>query len=104
MDSGARNLTPDKLPAGQTEQMSGYCDEHLERLLGILRPETLVGVGQFAEQCFVRVAKRAGTTARILRILHPSPASPAANRGWSESVEKTLVGHGIWEEKNFKKA
>ena len=101
MDSGARNLTPDKLPAGQTEQMSGYCDEHLERLIRILRPETLVGVGQFAEQCFVRVAKRAGTTARILRILHPSPASPAANRGWSESVEKTLVGHGIWEEKNF---
>jgi single-strand selective monofunctional uracil DNA glycosylase len=92
------------LPAGQTERMSGFCDEHLERLLRILRPETLVGVGQFAEQCFVRVAKRAGTTARILRILHPSPASPAANRGWSESVEKTLVGHGIWEEKNFKKA
>jgi single-strand selective monofunctional uracil DNA glycosylase len=104
MDSGARNLTPDKLPSSQTEQMTEFCDAHLERLLLILRPKTLVGVGQFAEQCLVRVAERAGSTARILRILHPSPASPAANRGWSESVEKTLVGQGIWEEKNSRKA
>jgi single-strand selective monofunctional uracil DNA glycosylase len=32
---------------------------------------------------------------RIGRILHPSPASPAANRGWSRQVEAQLAGLGI---------
>ena len=31
-------------------------------------------------------------------ILHPSPASPAANRGWAEAATRQLVGLGIWAE------
>ena len=30
-------------------------------------------------------------------ISHPSPASPKANRGWSELVEKELSEHGLAE-------
>jgi single-strand selective monofunctional uracil DNA glycosylase len=33
---------------------------------------------------------------RIGRILHPSPASPAANRGWAEQAGKQLEALGIW--------
>jgi single-strand selective monofunctional uracil DNA glycosylase len=32
---------------------------------------------------------------RVAQILHPSPASPAANRGWSEAVDRTLAGLGV---------
>lgn len=111
MDSGARNLTPDKLPAQQAAVMFQRCDNHLATLIGILKPKYLVGVGQFAEQCLLRVIKSAefpqkntsgDEPVKILRILHPSPASPAANRGWSAAVEKTLVEHGIWGEKTPK--
>lgn len=113
MDSGARNLTPDKLPAQQTAVMFQRCDEHLATLIGILKPKYLVGVGQFAEHCLLRVSKSGGFAqkstsgaepVKILRILHPSPASPAANRGWSAAVEKTLVEQGIWGEKTTKRS
>lgn len=113
MDSGARNLTPDKLPARESGPLSKHCDTHLESLIRILKPEFLVGVGQFAEQCLTRVVKNSGihpegdsggSSPKIIRILHPSPASPAANRGWSEAVEKTLLEHGIWGEKSSKRS
>jgi single-strand selective monofunctional uracil DNA glycosylase len=60
----------------------------------ILKPEWLIAVGGFAE-------KRAetaldGLKVRIGKILHPSPASPAANRGWSEQATKQMNEHGIW--------
>lgn len=32
---------------------------------------------------------------KVAQILHPSPASPAANRGWSEAVDRTLAGLGL---------
>lgn len=35
----------------------------------------------------------------ILRLLHPSPANPKANRGWAEEVERILIERGIWEHK-----
>jgi single-strand selective monofunctional uracil DNA glycosylase len=112
MDSGARNLTPDKLPSLQSRTMFQQCDEHLVTLIKILQPTYLVGVGQFAQACLQRVSRQTGSldpaageggSVKILRILHPSPASPAANRGWSTAVEKTLVEHGIWEEKTTKR-
>jgi single-strand selective monofunctional uracil DNA glycosylase len=31
----------------------------------------------------------------IGRIPHPSPASPAANRGWAEQAERALADLGI---------
>ena len=33
---------------------------------------------------------------RIGRVLHPSPASPAANRGWAAAAEKQLLALGVW--------
>jgi single-strand selective monofunctional uracil DNA glycosylase len=31
------------------------------------------------------------------RVLHPSPASPAANRDWAGAATKQLVKLGVWE-------
>ena len=38
----------------------------------------------------------AGLPLRFGRVLHPSPASPAANRGWSEAATRQLVELGVW--------
>ena len=32
---------------------------------------------------------------RVGQILHPSPASPAANRGWEAAAEKQLAALGV---------
>jgi single-strand selective monofunctional uracil DNA glycosylase len=36
------------------------------------------------------------TDIKLGKILHPSPASPVANRGWSQAVTKQLIELGIW--------
>ena len=38
----------------------------------------------------------AGLPLRFGRVLHPSPASPAANRGWGEAATRQLVELGVW--------
>ncbi|MDP7013770.1 MAG: single-stranded DNA-binding protein, partial [Verrucomicrobiota bacterium] len=49
----------------------------------------------FAEKKAAEVLCQADV--KIGRVLHPSPASPAANRGWAEQAEKQLQEQGIWE-------
>ncbi len=93
-ESGA-NLTPDKLPKTESEPLLKICDAHLRRVLEILKPEWLIGVGGFAEKRATLVAEN--LPVRIGQILHPSPASPAANRGWSEAATKQLVALKIWK-------
>ncbi len=89
-----RNLTPDKLPAAETGPLYAACDTHLRKLVDALKPEWVVGVGGFAE---ARAAEAlAKVDVRIGRVLHPSPASPAANRGWAEAATRQLVTQGIW--------
>ena len=89
-----RNLTPDKLPAHEMAPLEAACDEHLRTLVDVLQPEWLIGVGGFAE-ARAAVALQ-GMNVKIGRVLHPSPASPAANRGWAEAAEKQLRALGIW--------
>lgn len=94
MEETGRNRTPDKLPAAEADPLMAVCDSHIRDVVEILKPEWLVAVGGFAE-------KRAetaldGLKVRIGKILHPSPASPAANRGWAEQATKQMNEHGIW--------
>jgi single-strand selective monofunctional uracil DNA glycosylase len=96
IESTGRNRTPDKLPVSERTALLKACDEHLREAVRILRPEWLVGVGDFA-------AKRAGEVfpdgpVKLGRILHPSPASPAANRDWAGVVTRQLRKLGIWKE------
>ncbi len=93
MEASAKNRTPDKLPTGDKIPLVQACDEHLSQVIKILKPEWLVGVGAFAEECFRRVAN---ADSKITRILHPSPASPAANRGWAKLATEQLIAAGIW--------
>ena len=96
MEQSARNRTPDKLPTHERDQLVAACDRHLVRVIEILQPAHLVGVGTYAEKCLVRCAAKIDGSGSISRILHPSPASPAANRDWAGTAEKQLTESGIW--------
>ena len=85
---GGRNITPDRLPRAERALLAEACDEHLLALLSFFRPAVAVGVGRFAESVLKRLVP-ASVEARC--ILHPSPASPAANREWSGVVETALA-------------
>lgn len=93
-DEGGRNLTPDKLPAAPAARLFAACDAHLRRVVEILQPAWLIGVGDFAARRAALVF--AEPPPRIGRILHPSPASPAANRGWAAAAEKQLCDLAVW--------
>ncbi|MGJ8652314.1 MAG: uracil-DNA glycosylase family protein [Opitutaceae bacterium] len=94
MEETGRNRTPDKLPAAEVEALYALCDAHLRSLVASLKPDWVIGVGAFAEGR-AKIALK-GCSVKIGRILHPSPASPAANRGWGEQATKQLETLGIW--------
>lgn len=95
LEKSGRNLTPDKLPLRQVAQLYAACDQNLHRVVEALQPEWLIGIGDFAE-------KRAkllftGSSLKVGKILHPSPASPAANRGWAVLATAQLQALGVWD-------
>lgn len=94
-ESGA-NLTPDKIHAAEMSPVDAACQKHLRRLIEILEPQFLIGVGAYAEHQMLAAQEQLGTKATIGKILHPSPASPAANRGWAEVAERQLKEIGVW--------
>ena len=98
MEESGKNLTPDKLPAAEREPLTVICDKHLRKVIEIMEPDFLVGVGKYAEKNFRRVVENMDNkdSYKIFAILHPSPANPHANRGWTEAVTRQLVDQGIW--------
>ena len=94
-EESGRNRTPDKLPAAETAPLTEACDRHLVRLLEIFEPEWVIGVGKFALDCAKRVAGEEAPI-KLGTILHPSPASPAANRDWEGTALKQLRALGVW--------
>jgi single-strand selective monofunctional uracil DNA glycosylase len=94
LESGGRNRTPDKLPVAERAALFAACDRHLRAVIEALRPEWVIGVGEFAARRAGVVF--AGSTLKLGQILHPSPASPAANRGWDVLPARQLKALGVW--------
>lgn len=96
MSATGANLTPDKLSAAEMAPVEEACLKHLQEVIGLLKPSWLIGVGGFAEERLRRAADASGCKATVGRVLHPSPASPAANRGWAEAASRQLTELGVW--------
>lgn len=93
MEETGRNRTPDKLPEAERVPLYTACDAHLVRLVETMQPEWVVGIGKFAEGR--ARAALSGMDVRIGTVLHPSPASPIANRGWAPQALRQLSELGI---------
>lgn len=89
-----KNITPEQLPAAVMRPVETACDEALLALLGVWRPEFVVGVGRYAQRRAEIVT--AGGGVRVVGLPHPSPANPGANGDWAGAAEATLVRAGVW--------
>lgn len=104
MEDSGKNLTPDKLSKPERAPLDAACDNYLKSIIELLEPAYLVGVGKYAEKKLQMVAESISTEEtgsiqenyRVLSIIHPSPASPAANKGWAQIVTSQLVEAGVW--------
>jgi len=93
MEESGRNLTPDKLTAGERDSLFSACDRALRRTVMHLRPSTVVALGSATG---LRVAYAlSGLDLHIGTAPHPSPANPAANRGWTALMNRAMSEMGI---------
>lgn len=93
MEEGGANVTPVQLRGESRSKLEAMCDATLRRVVAELRPRWVIGIGGFAQKRAELALE--GTDVRIGTILHPSPASPAANRGWAEAAVGQLREMGI---------
>ena len=91
MEEGGKNRTPDKLKPEERDALFEVCDIALQKFVEALEPSKIVGIGGFAKK---RAMKTLGRD-DIETILHPSPASPMANRGWAPQIEKQFETMGV---------
>ena len=94
MEESGCNRTPDKLPPNERLRLFEICDQHLREVIAALEPTWLIGVGDFAMKRAQQIFPE--NKPRIGRILHPSPASPAANKNWAGLATQELRRLGIW--------
>jgi single-strand selective monofunctional uracil DNA glycosylase len=95
VEQSGLNRTPDKLPPAEKDPLLEICDAHLRRVLEILEPEWLIGVGAWARKRGQLATE--GLSLHVGQILHPSPASPKANRGWAKIATQELRQLGVWK-------
>jgi single-strand selective monofunctional uracil DNA glycosylase len=85
------NVTPDKLARSERSELESICDDALREAIEALQPKHIVGIGGYATKCAERVTGRED----IVTMPHPSPASPAANRGWEAAARAALESCGL---------
>lgn len=93
LEESGRNLTPDRVRVAEREPLLERCDAALDDVLAALEPERIIGIGKFATERCRQVLGDAAL--EIGTVLHPSPANPAANRGWAEQAERQLQEQGV---------
>ena len=93
LDEEGRNLTPDKLRPADRDALFPACDRALAKIADTLSVARVIGVGVWAEKR-ARLAT-AHLPVIVGRVLHPSPASPAANRGWAAAATRQLRESGV---------
>lgn len=90
-ESGA-NITPTQLPKAQVEALDAACQRHLVRLIDILQPRVLIGVGGYAlKQLQIAAAALPQRKFTLGTMLHPSPASPTANKLWPTRPKEQIL-------------
>ena len=94
-DGNTKNFTPDKLKKAERKKLYSMCDSCLKKVIATLRPKVVVGIGNFAEDRALDAL--IDFELDVVKILHPSPASPNSNKNWEEIATQQLIDAGVWK-------
>ena len=75
---------------GDKKKVYELCDKALFRILSLLQATEIIAVGRVVNERLIKVRQKFSLDINIHFLMHPSPANPAANMGWSEIAEKSL--------------
>ena len=90
------NVTPADLPVEKRNEMNRYCDQALIDIIRLLGVKVIVGIGKFAYDGANAILEAESIkNVRVELLMHPSPANPAANKGWDAIAQKQLRESGI---------
>ncbi|XP_049327883.1 single-strand-selective monofunctional uracil-DNA glycosylase 1 [Astyanax mexicanus] len=95
MSESGKNLTPPELPAAERDALLSHCDAALCQVVSGLGVSMVIGVGKVAEQRARKALSEVGSTVRVEGILHPSPRSAQANKGWAAMARTKLEELGV---------
>lgn len=84
MEASGKNRTPDKLPKAERQALYAACDQALRETVAYFQPKVIIGVGRFA---YDRAMQLFADEVECVVAPHPSPANPAANRGWAPLMD-----------------
>jgi len=90
MTETGKNITPPQIGADKRALINNLCDNALVDVIKLLGVSSVIGVGKFAEKRANEIKKKFNLDISVFFLLHPSPASPAANKGWSDIAEVSL--------------
>ena len=90
------NIIPSKLPLAKRRMLEEICSEYLLQYIQFLNCKIIVAVGKYAEEQVRKTLLQANLMhINVAYLLHPSPASPQANRGWEEVAIQQLHDCGV---------
>ena len=74
------------------------CVQALKAVLELYEVKHIVGIGRFAENRAKKVVKMNKIeNVKVHFMIHPSPASPIANKGWDSLAEDTLKKSNLYD-------
>ena len=98
MDEKGKNLTPPDLELETRNLILKFCDDALKSVIELYQVQHVVGIGRFAEMRTKKVLEANNIpNVKVHFMVHPSPASAVANRGWSELAMKSLKEAQIYD-------
>ncbi|KAG7202600.1 hypothetical protein KM043_009790 [Ampulex compressa] len=89
MDNKGRNITPVELKGEEQQLLHTLCDETLADIVRLLKVDTIIGIGRYAEKRALIVVKLIDLPIKVLFMPHPSPRA-VGNENWNEKAVQKL--------------
>lgn len=91
VSESGKNLTPPDLKIETRNTLLKLCDETLVSVLDLFAVKHIIALGRYAESRAKKVIFHSGKrNIEVHFMVHPSPASAIANRGWSQLAQSAL--------------
>lgn len=96
LKESGKNVTPVQLKSDIKKAVSSMCLNYLSEVIKLLNPIHIIGVGKYAKDNIEKACKLYEiNNVKVSVIMHPSPASPKANKGWKTIAIEQLKEIGV---------